>query len=176
LQYSWVWSNIGGRRKGVRSDARRPALGHQRDEHDRLHWLPEGDGALPFHVCNGATLMCPFGASTSSLVVLPIHRMITSDQPAANINDHIPMVNVMTFGMCISPSNPAFVSATAAAMGTPTPVPCIPVTPAPWVTGAVSPPVILDGVPALDDVSTLTCLMGGVITIVYAGESTEMIN
>jgi hypothetical protein len=131
---------------------------------------------MPFHVCNGATLMCPFGASTSTLVVLPIHRMITSDQPAANINDHIPLVNVMTFGMCDSPTSPLFIAATAAKLGVPTPVPCVPVTPAPWVTGAVSPPVILDGVPALDNVSTLTCLMGGVITIEYPGEVTEQIN
>ena len=117
---------------------------------------------MPFHVCNGATLKCSFAVppGISTFVVLPIHRMITSDQPAANINDHVPMTNVMPFGMCMSPGNPAFVSATAAAMGTPTPVPCTPVTPAPWVTGAVSPPVILDGVPALDNVSFLQCALG----------------
>jgi len=132
---------------------------------------------MPFHVCNGATLMCDFAVppSTSTLVVLPIHRMITSDQPAANINDFVPMVNIMPFGMCISPANPAFVAATAAAMGTPTPVPCIPVTIAPWVTGAVSPPVILDGAPALDNVSVLQCMLGGTITVADPGEMTEMI-
>ena len=132
---------------------------------------------MPFHVCNGATLKCSFAVppGISTFVVLPIHRMITSDQPAANINDHVPMTNVMPFGMCMSPGNPAFISATAAAMGTPTPVPCTPVTPAPWVTGAVSPPVILDGVPALDNVSFLQCALGGMITILYPGEVTEMI-
>jgi hypothetical protein len=102
--------------------------------------------------------------------------MITSDQPAANINDHVPMTNVMPFGMCMSPGNPAFVSATAAAFGTPTPVPCTPATPAPWVPGAVSPPVILDSVPALDNISVLTCILGGVITIAHPGEVTEEIN
>ena len=133
---------------------------------------------MPIHVCNGATLKCssavPPGIST--FVVVPIiHRMLTSNQPAANINDHVPMVNVMPFGMCMSPANPAFVAATAAALGTPTPVPCTPATPAPWVTGAVSPPVILDGVPALDNVSVLTCTLGGAITIAYPGETTEFI-
>ena len=130
---------------------------------------------MPFHVCNGATMKCPFGASTSNLVVLPIHRMITSNQPAANINDHIPMVNILSFGACMSPGNPAFVAATTAALGVPTPVPCLPVTPAPWITGAVSPPVILDGMPALDNVSTLQCAMGGVIMFITPGETTEMI-
>jgi hypothetical protein len=110
------------------------------------------------------------------MVVLPIHRMITSDQPAANINDHVPMLNIMPFGMCITPSNPEVAAATAAALGVLTPMPCIPVTPAPWVPGAVSPPVILDGVPALDDISILMCTWGGVITVMFAGQATEMIS
>ena len=83
---------------------------------------------MPFHVCNGATLMCSFGMAPSTMVVLPIHRMLTSNQPAANINDHIPMTNIMPFGMCITPSNPEVASATAAALGVLTPMPCVPVT------------------------------------------------
>ena len=111
----------------------------------------------------------------STFVVFLIHRMLTSSQWAANINDHVPMVNVMPFGMCMSPGNSAFVAATAGAFGTPTPVPCTPATPAPWVTGAVSNPVVLDSAPALDNVSTLQCALGGTITILYPGETTEMI-
>ena len=88
---------------------------------------------MPFHVCNGATLKCMFAfpPGISTLVVLPQNRTLTSNQPAANIMGHIPLANIMTFGMCISPTNPAFVAATAAALGVPTPVPCIPATPAP---------------------------------------------
>lgn len=132
---------------------------------------------MPFHVCNGAQLVCAMAVppGASSLVVLPIHRMMTGGQPAANINDFVPMTNIMPFGMCISPMNPAFVTATSAASGTPTPVPCIPLTTSPWVTGAISNPVILDGAPALDDVSMLQCQLGGVITVAFAGEATEMI-
>jgi hypothetical protein len=51
-------------------------------------------------------LQCTWGAP-SSLVVLPVNRVMTSFVPAANIMDHKPMVNIMPFGMCTSPANPA---------------------------------------------------------------------
>ena len=128
---------------------------------------------MPMHVCNGATLMCSFGVAPSVLTVLPINRTLTSNMPAANIMDHIPMVNIMPFGMCITPSNPAVAAATAAAMGVLTPMPCVPVTPAPWVIG--SPTVLLGNMPALNNTSTLMCTWGGVITVVQPGQFTEMI-
>lgn len=128
---------------------------------------------MPMHVCNGATLMCSFGVAPSVLAVLPINRTLTSNMPAANIMDHVPMVNIMPFGMCITPSNPAVAAATAAAMGVLTPMPCVPVTPAPWVVG--SPTVLLGNMPALNNTSTLMCTWGGVITVTVPGQFTEMI-
>jgi hypothetical protein len=128
---------------------------------------------MPLHVCNGATLQCTFGLAPSTLVVLPINRVLTSNQPAANINDHIPMVNIMPFGMCTSLANPTVAAATAAAMGVLTPMPCIPVTPSPWVAGA--PTVPLANIPSLDNISTLNCIWAGVITISNAGQTTEFI-
>jgi Domain of unknown function (DUF4280) len=130
---------------------------------------------MPMHCCNGASLMCTFGAAPSTLVVLPLHRMLTGEQPAANINDYVPMVNIMPFGVCMTPSNPMVAAATAAALGVLTPMPCIPVTTAPWITGAIAPPVILDGAPALDNVSKLMCMWGGVISVTYPGQVQEMI-
>jgi hypothetical protein len=121
----------------------------------------------------GAMMMCTFGAAPSSLVVLPINKVITSDMPAANIMDHIPMTNIMTFGMCMSPSNPVVAAATAAALGVLTPMPCIPATTAPWTPGAAT--VLLANMPALDNVSELMCMWGGVITFTDAGQETEMI-
>lgn len=128
---------------------------------------------MPQHVCNNAVLMCTFGMAPSTLGVLPLHRMMTSNQPAANIMDHIPMVNIRPFGMCTSPSNPTVAAATAAAMGVLTPMPCIPATPAPWVPGAAT--VMLNQFPALDNVSKLNCIWGGVISVTFAGQVTEMI-
>jgi hypothetical protein len=125
---------------------------------------------MPQQVCNGATLQCSFGMAPSSLVVLPVNRVNTADQPDANIMDHIPLVNIMPFGMCMSPSNPEVAAATAAAFGVLTPMPCIPVTPAPWVPGA--PTVLLADNPTLDNTCTLMCTWGGVIEVVVPGEFT----
>jgi hypothetical protein len=128
---------------------------------------------MPLHVCNGALLQCSFGAAPSTFVVLPINRVLTSNQPAANIMDHIPMVNVMPFGVCSSPANPTVAAATAAALGVLTPMPCIPNTPAPWVPG--SPTVPLAFQPSLNDTSKLMCMWGGVISVQFAGQATHMI-
>jgi hypothetical protein len=121
----------------------------------------------------GAMMMCTFGVAPSSLVVLPTNKVITSDMPAANIMDHVPMMNIMPFGMCMSPANPVVAAATAAALGVLTPMPCIPATTAPWVPGAAT--VLLANMPALDNVSQLMCMYGGVITFTEAGQMTEMI-
>jgi hypothetical protein len=126
---------------------------------------------MPQHVCNGAMMMCSFGVAPSTLTVLPINRVMTSSQPAANIMDHIPMVNVMPFGMCMTPSNPQVAAATSAALGVLTPMPCIPMTTAPWVPG--SPTVLEGGQPVLNNTSQLMCTWGGVITISVPGQFTE---
>jgi len=125
---------------------------------------------MPQQVCMGAMMKCSFGMAPSALVVLPANRVNTNMVPDANIMDHIPMTNIMPFGMCTTPSNPAVAAATAAALGVLTPMPCVPVTPAPWVAGA--PTVILGNFPTLDNVSTLMCTWGGVITFVNPGEQT----
>jgi hypothetical protein len=125
---------------------------------------------MPLQVCMGAMMQCSFGVAPSSLVVLPTNRVMTNNVPDANIMDHIPMVNIMPFGMCSSPSNPTVAAATAAALGVLTPMPCIPATPAPWVAGA--PTVLLGNFPSLDNVSQLMCIWGGVITFSDAGEET----
>lgn len=128
---------------------------------------------MPQQVCMGAMMACTFGVAPSSLVVLPINRVNTSNMPAANIMDHKPMVNIMPFGMCTSPSNPMVAAATAAALGVLTPMPCIPMTTAPWVPGA--PNVTIANMPALDSTSKCMCNWGGVISITYPGQVTEQI-
>jgi hypothetical protein len=128
---------------------------------------------MSMQVCMGAMLMCTMGMAPSSLVVLPTNMVLTDEVPDANIMDNIPLVNIMPFGMCISPANPMVAAATAAAMGVLTPMPCIPATVAPWVPGA--PTVLLAEMPTLDETSTLMCMWAGVITIMMPGEMTVMV-
>lgn len=123
-------------------------------------------------VCAGAIMQCSFGAAPSTLNVLPANRTITGT-PAATIMDFAPIVNVPPFGMCSSPSNPTVIAATAAALGVLTPMPCVPMTVAPWVTGA--PTVLIGNMPALNDSSKLMCAWAGSIQITYAGQATVQI-
>ena len=126
---------------------------------------------MPMQVCMGAQMMCTMGMAPSNLVVLPINTTFTDQQPDANIMDHIPMVNIMPFGVCNSIANPMVAAATAAALGVLTPMPCIPATAAPWVPG--SPMILLGNMPTLN--STSMCMWAGVITFVTPGEFTVMV-
>jgi hypothetical protein len=122
---------------------------------------------MAMQVCSGALLSCSFGAAPSSLVVLPVNRVMTG-APAATMTDNVPMMNIMPFGMCSSPANPTVIAATAAALGVLTPMPCVPVTPAPWAPGA--PTVLIGNMPALDSSSKLSCVWGGLIQITVPGQ------
>lgn len=123
-------------------------------------------------VCAGAMIQCSFGAAPGSLVVLPVNKVFTTT-PAANILDSIPMLNILPFGMCKSMANPTVAAATAAAMGALTPMPCMPLTPAPWSPGSST--VKLGGMPALQDSSKLDCVWGGSISIKQPGQQTVSI-
>ncbi|MFR0687775.1 DUF4280 domain-containing protein [Enterobacterales bacterium AE_CKDN230030158-1A_HGKHYDSX7] len=126
-------------------------------------------------VCSGATLQCSFGVAPSALNVLPVNRTLTSGMPAANLQDHIPLVNILPFGLCTSPANPTVAAATAAALGVLTPMPCIPATAAPWLPGG-PPTVLLGSMPALDSNGTLMCTWGGVIKVVFPGQVQMLIS
>ncbi|QRY77354.1 DUF4280 domain-containing protein [Pseudomonas sp. PDNC002] len=125
-------------------------------------------------VCSGATLQCSFGLAPSVLNVLPLNRTLTAGMPAANLQDHIPLVNILPFGMCSSPANPTVAAATAAALGVLTPMPCIPATASPWIPGG-PPTLLLGGMPALDANGTLMCNWAGVIKTVMPGQMQMLI-
>lgn len=128
---------------------------------------------MPNQVVMGAMMSCTFGAAPSSLVVLPMNKVLAEGPPAANIMDHKPMVNILPFGVCSSLANPTVAAATAAALGVLTPMPCIPATSAPWVPGA--PTVTIANMPALDNISKCMCNWGGVIAFSQAGTTKTMI-
>jgi Domain of unknown function (DUF4280) len=127
---------------------------------------------MPIQVCTGAQLMCTFGAAPSVFNATP-KPVMTSFMPAGNIMDNKPFVNIMPFGVCMSMANPAVASATAAALGVLTPMPCTPMIPAPWVPGV--PNVLVQNFPALDNNCKLMCAYAGVISILMPGQFTHMI-
>ena len=127
---------------------------------------------MAIQTCMGAMMNCTMGLAPSSLVPTP-KPVLTSNMVAANILDHVPMLNIMPFGMCTSLANPTVAAATAAAFGVLTPMPCVPATPAPWVPGA--PTVLLCGMPALNNSSKLMCIWGGTISFMTPGQFTNLI-
>ncbi len=123
---------------------------------------------MPVQVVSGALMLCSFGVAPSTLNVLPANRVMCGGMPAANILDNVPILNVPPFGMCSSLANPTVIAATATALGVLTPMPCVPLLPAPWV-GAV-PTVLAGPMPALTNTCTLMCAWAGVITITSPGQ------
>jgi len=124
---------------------------------------------MPPLVATGAQMMCSFGVAPAPLTAIPKGPPLTSGPPTATIMDNIPIANIPPFGMCSSPTNPSVIAATAAAAGVLTPMPCIPVIPAPWTPG--SPTVTVGGVPALNATSKCMCAWTGVISITSPGQT-----
>jgi len=122
-------------------------------------------------VSTGALLQCSMGVAPSSLMVLPINRVLAAT-PLANIMDNKPMMNILPFGMCNSLANPMVAAATAAALGVLTPMPCIPMTTAPWMPGV--PTVLIGNMPALDMNCKCVCAWGGMIQITAPGQFQAM--
>jgi uncharacterized protein DUF4280 len=120
---------------------------------------------MPGQVCTGAALQCSFGSAPSTFAASGVQ--VDATAPAGVVSDVAPS-NVPPFAMCTSLANPQVAAATAAAMGTLTPQPCVPVL-SPWTPG--SSRVTIGGVAALDDSSQCSCSWGGVITVSSAGQT-----
>lgn len=114
-------------------------------------------------VKTSALVQCSFGLAPSTLEAQG--TVTVEGTPAATIMDST-IINIPPFGSCTSLANPEVASATAAALGVLTPMPCIPAL-TPWVPG--SPTVLIEGQPALVAGSTCVCAFGGVVEITFPG-------
>jgi len=119
------------------------------------------------YAVQGAMMECSMGNAPANLVVLPVHRVMLKGKCKANIGDGKPFVNVPPFGMCQSMANPAVASATAAASGTLTPMPCTPVC-SMWLGGKTD--VLIDNLPALLNCDKLVCSYAGMIEFNDSGQ------
>jgi hypothetical protein len=90
---------------------------------------------MPKLVVAGATIQCSFGMAPSALVVLPTNKVM-APAPAANIMDHKPMVNIPTFGMCMSLAESHRRRRHVSGYGCPHADALRSVTTAPWAPGA----------------------------------------
>jgi hypothetical protein len=120
-------------------------------------------------VTTGATLQCTFGLAPGTLTVLPTNMVNAKNVPAATTMDFKPMVNIMPFGACQSLANPTVASATSAAMGVLTPMPCIPNTTSPWTPGSMK--VKIKNQSALTASDKCMCTWGGSISVVNPGSA-----
>lgn len=120
-------------------------------------------------VCNGAKISCSMGTAPKTMNVLPQNRTLTGNtKPIATVLDIIPMLNIPSFGNCMSIANPMVASATAAALGVLTPQPCIPVPAGTWLPGAKKTSIANS--PVLTDNSKLMCAWAGSISILNPGQ------
>ncbi len=123
----------------------------------------------------GATMTCPF-----ALVPTPVPLGVTNNtkvliggKPAGTISDAAAMVNIPSFGMCTTLSNPQVAAATSAALGVLTPQPCVPQTTA-WLPAQAK--VLIGGKPCLTGDCSVMCMYGGKISILMPGQAQVNIN
>ncbi len=128
---------------------------------------------MSFCLCTGAVLQCPFGSAPAAFSALPAPRVVINGRTAGVMTDTAPTVNIPPFGMCSSLSNPTVASATSAAMGVLTPMPCVPVPAGPWLNPV--PKVSIGGQSAISNGSKLMCAWGGQITVQSAGQTSVQV-
>lgn len=117
-------------------------------------------------VAHISLIKCSFGTAPTPLFIEG--RTVKAEfMLMGNIMDCVPLLNILPFGMCSAPTNPAVIAAAGA------PVPCIPVTTSPWISEALT--VLVQGFPALDETSFLMCDWLGIITIMEPGNVTVMV-
>lgn len=111
---------------------------------------------MAFQVTSGSMLICDKGTAPGALTVLPVNRTVVGGTPAATILDSVPGVNIPTFGMCTSMSNPVVIAMGGAA-------PCTPATGTPWMPGAAG--VVIGAPLALTSLGQCLCSLGGTIRV-----------
>lgn len=121
------------------------------------------------YVTSTASLTCPFGTAPATLIATNQQKVLIQGKPVATIMDAAPMTNITPFAMCTTQTNPAVAAATAAALGVPTPAPCVPATAA-WMPGQKASRVI-GGKPVLTNDCKCMCTYGGVISITNPGQA-----
>lgn len=122
---------------------------------------------MPEFLTTATMIECTMGAAPTPFIADPLPGAPTENGlTAATIVQMVTAKNIVPFGMCRSPANPTVASATAAALGVLTPMPCVPLAAAPW-----APPSAVTkhlGIPMATAMSVCVCSFGGVIKVSQA--------
>jgi hypothetical protein len=104
------------------------------------------------------------GVAPSVFVATPLPGapMVLGAMEAATMDQTLP-ANIPPFGMCQSMANPSVASATAAAQGVLTPMPCTPTVVAPWAPPSVC--ALSNNIPIATVSSICNCAFGGVVSV-----------
>lgn len=124
----------------------------------------------------GSMLKCNFGNAPGPFQTLALPGKPQSNGvPIGVAQDTVPVVNIPVFGMCSCPANPQVASATAAAAGVLTPMPCIPVTAAtPWQPAAARD--TFQGIPLVTIKCKCLCQWGGEVSVTEAVKSNIIVD
>ncbi|GAO98473.1 hypothetical protein Cva_01134 [Caedimonas varicaedens] len=106
----------------------------------------------------GGFLMCAGGESMLMFDALPEVNVLVQAMPAGHFMDVVPDLNLTPMGICAILSEVGL------------PIPCMPAPVSPWMIG--DPTVLINGMPALDNLSMVPCAWGGVISIVFPNNET----
>lgn len=118
-----------------------------------------------------SVLHCIFGVTPTPLIVLPDSTVIVDVMLVGNMMQAFPIVNIPTFGLCVTITNPEVATATAAAFGVLIPMPCIPMTEV-WITEDFNE--LIDFIPAITQSSFVMCDWGGMINVIFSGQITML--
>ncbi|WP_081667088.1 DUF4280 domain-containing protein [Paenibacillus pinihumi] len=129
--------------------------------------INESGGEDDSYVVAGAILSCSSGTQLNRLKLPSSHGVYVKDKPQMNVKDSVLNVNVMPFGRCFSPINPAVQAGEMDIEGV-MKAPCVPLLSSQWTGGKEN--VLVEGAPALVNKCTLMCTLGGCITIEDDGQ------
>ena len=118
-----------------------------------------------------------FFSKCDNLFLAPQKCRIAFIQYWTHINSRVRnLTENLIISTCSSLARPAVAAvsaATAAALGVLVPMPCVPVTPAPWFVG--SPTVQTGSMPTHNNTAKLMCMWAGVIQISFPGQMTDQV-
>ncbi|MCL1823004.1 MAG: DUF4280 domain-containing protein [Oscillospiraceae bacterium] len=117
---------------------------------------------------SGANIMCTMGTAPGVLTATSQVKTLIGGAPAATVQDAAPIANIAPCGLCTSLANPQVASATAAALGVLTPMPCIPVPAGIWLCAGKT--ALISGIPGLSTDAKLICSYAGSISIISPGQ------